>query len=134
VHPLDPLQGVRLKRGVDLHPGQPVLHGPGGRRADGNPSSSWYRACLLWLMIHWNPTSGVGLRHAMGVKYESCSVIGHRIRRDAYGAGYPRPVQVAEKPDSGAGWSPFKQLVVEAKLLPFSLLVEGRLPTWRWDR
>ena len=49
----------------------------------GTRPSSWHRACLLWLMIHWNPTAGVGLRHAMGAKYESFSVIGHRIRRVA---------------------------------------------------
>jgi hypothetical protein len=68
----------------------------------GTRPSSWHRACLLWLMIHWNPTAGVGLRHAMAAKYESFFVIGHRIRRVACGADLDASLQGDDLDGPGA--------------------------------
>jgi hypothetical protein len=57
-------------------------------------------------MIYWNPTAGVGLRHAMGAKYESCSMIGNRIRRNACGADLDASLQGDDLDGPGAAAAP----------------------------
>ncbi len=47
----------------------------------------------------------MGLRHAMGAKYESCSVIGHRIRRGAYSVDLDAGLQGDDLDGPGANSS-----------------------------
>jgi hypothetical protein len=69
VHPLDPFQGVRFKRRIDLQHHQPILRGSGCLGGDGHPSSSWHRVYVSVVVIHGNGTAAVRLRHGMGAEW-----------------------------------------------------------------